>query len=438
MIVQGDFEDNSLEPVAGTGAPNQITAAAGAAPATGGYSPADVRALLTGISKPPAPETEVGAVHLASSDRVLPGVIARAANSGTPFSLVVARPGPAASPGHPAGTPSAGQVADLAAALSVSVGPSQELLQAGTHHLAVVIPGNTGTGRRQALQLMQRAAGAGAPLFTWAAARYPRDATTADRLVEVGRRRVDGFEVGAGHPAAAAAGSGSRRRAGAVWAGVAAAALVAALAFGLHGSGGPARPGSGANTPATGGQAGTTSSSGHSGGTVGGSATLSSGEGSTFPGHSGSVGSSSGSGGTTGTGTSAGSGDTGSGGAQQANPPSGSGSGTGSGTQGSGGSSSSGTNTNTGGGNTGSGSGTGGDPGVVGGLTSGLGNTVGGVLGTTTGSTGSGITSTSGTSGAGTTGTGSTTGTTGTGTGTNPCSGLLNTLTCTVNGVLGG
>ncbi|HAM01993.1 MAG TPA: hypothetical protein DCQ30_07160 [Acidimicrobiaceae bacterium] len=423
MIIQGDSEDNGFEPVAATGSLSQITGGA-----------------------------EVGAVHLASSDRVLPGVIARAANSGTPFSLVVARPGPAASPGHPTGTPSAGQVADLAAALSVSLGPSQELLEAGPHHLAVVVPGNPATGRRQAVLLMQRAAGAGAPLFTWAAARYPRDATTADRLVDVGRRRVDGVEVAGDRSIGAASGSGSHRRAGAIWAGVAAAAaLVAALALGLHGSGGPARPGSGASG---GGQPGT-SSSGHPGGSVGGSADLSSGVGSTFPGSGsgsgqpGSHGSSSGSGGATGT-----SGGTPGGSQGTSGGTTGSGGGSGGSTTGGGGNSTgSGGTTPTGnGGNSGSGSG------LVGGLTSDLGNTVSGVANTVSGagntvsgvgntisgsgSTGSGLLGPgSGSTGSGTTGTSGTTstGTTGTtGSGTNQCSGLLNTLTCTVNGVVGG
>lgn len=417
MIIQGDFEGNGLEPVIGTGTQSQ---AAGADP-------------------------EIGAVHLASTDRVLPGVIARAANSGTPFSLVVARPGPAASPGHPAGMSSAGPVADLAAALSVSLGPSQELLQAGPHHLAVVVPGNTAQGRRQAVQLMQRAAGAGAPLFTWAAARFPRDATNADRLVEVARRRVDGIDLAQDRPAAALAASGFRWRTGAIWAGVAAAALVGALVFGFHGSGGPR---SGGNSATAGGQSGAGTSGNAGTGSAGGSAALASGAGSTFPGPgntsagpSGSQGHPSGSGGTgTSAGTSTGTQPTGSGGGQQSTTQSGSGSGAGgSTTTGSGGSSGSGSATGTATTDSGSGSGSGG------GLTTVLGNTVGTVLGTASGltgtatsttgtaTTGSGTTGTTGTTTTGTTGTGSTS----TGSSTNQCSGLLNTLTCTVNGLPG-
>lgn len=377
-------------------------------------------------------DADVGAVHIASTEQVLPGVIASAANSGTPFSLVVARPGPAASPGHPAGVPSAGSVADLTAALSVSVEPTQELLWAGPHHLAVVIPGNTGTGRRQAVQLMQRAAGAGAPLFTWAAARFPRDATNADRLLEVGCRRVDGAE--AGHDMGArAVGTGSWLRAGVIWAGVAAAALVGALALGLHRSGHPAASGSGGITSGTASQSGSGTTNGGSGqangGAVGGSAGLASGTGSTFPGTAdtasgqpGSPGGSPGSGSTSGTGTSAGTASgtagTGSGGGQLS-----SGAGSSAGSTSSQGSSGSSATTGTGG--TGSG-------------------TTGSGTNTGTGTSGSGGTGTSGTGsgsgGSGGTGTGGT-GTTGTGTGggsTNQCTGLLNSLTCTLNGLLGG
>jgi len=200
-------------------------------------SPEVVRAILSGISRPPTPAVvaDDGAVHRASLEEALPELVARAQEVRVPFTIVLARPGPAAT-GEAPPTASPSEVEDLAAALSVSVTSDQELMQAGPQHLAVVIAGRSGRVQREALQLMRRAAGEGAPLFTWAAARYPKDATTWRGILQVGSQRLDGT-VG---PVADAVGAlprlGGRRAGLAVWGAVAASVLFAAAAFAFHGS----------------------------------------------------------------------------------------------------------------------------------------------------------------------------------------------------------
>jgi hypothetical protein len=168
-----------------------------------------------------------GALTLASADVVLPHIVESARAAGRQLTVVVARPGPAATPGvRPVPSPP-GAVADLAAALAVSLDPEQDLLSDGPGHLVVTTPG--GSGRRDITTLMQRAAEAGAPMFTWAAARLTRDAQSAAALLDLARARVDGTEPVVERE--------RRSMAAAVWAGAAAALLVAAFAFIAHGHG---------------------------------------------------------------------------------------------------------------------------------------------------------------------------------------------------------
>lgn len=168
-----------------------------------------------------------GALSLASVDVVLPHILESARAAGRPLSVVVARPGPAAVPGVRLAPPSPGAVADLAAALAVSLGPEQDLLADGPHHLVVTTLG--GAPRRATATLMQRAAEAGAPMFTWAGARFPQDAQSAAELLDMARARVDGAEP--------VAEDERRGKVAAVWVGVAAALAVAAFAFLFHGHG---------------------------------------------------------------------------------------------------------------------------------------------------------------------------------------------------------
>ena len=282
----------------------------GPVPPPGTGTPDAIRAILAGISNtaPAAPTLTVlrpddeapaqptagapqpgdeplledpGALSLASVDVVLPHILESAHAAGRSLSVVVARPGPAATPGVRVAPASAGTVADLAAALAVSLGPEQDLLSHGPGHLVVTMLG--GSPRREATALMQRAAEAGAPMFTWAAARYPNEAQSATGLLDLARARVDGTEPVAER----------RSRAAAVWAGVAAAALVAAFAFIVNGHGSHHPTGqTGGQNGAAGGSAGGSPSLSGSGGSsgaanTGGSASGSSGHGSSGYGSSG-------------------------------------------------------------------------------------------------------------------------------------------------------
>jgi hypothetical protein len=420
-------------------------------------SPAQIRSILSGISRPGAAPGTVwgssgsaqlveGAVKLAAVEDALPEIVARAEHTRVPFTVLLARPGPSAAAGSPVPVPRAAEVDDLAAALSVSLSPMQDLYDAGRGHLAVIVPGRSGASQREAMRLTRRAAAEGAPLFTWAAARFPRDASTAAGLLEVASNRLDGRLVSRTDAAAARTPErGTGRYGAAIWAGVGAAVLMGAVAFALHGSGSGPQSAAGMLSD---GQPGTSASGGQASGSTGsGGSGSNSGSGSSSAGH-----------------TSGGAGSTGGN----------SGSGT----------SSSGLNAATGGASSGTGSGptsTQGTPqsgtgqnllstattlpgsvlGTVGGLTGGgTGSLTGGGTGSSgTGSSGTG-TSGTGTSGTGTTGTGTTgTGTTG-GTGStsgsggtttttapptttttvpsSQCTGLVNTLTCTANNLLGG
>jgi hypothetical protein len=171
-----------------------------------------------------------GVVDLQPVDRVLPGLLSRASATGTPLTLVLARPGAPTAVSVPPGS-----VADLASALAVSLAPDQHLLSAGPGHLAVVLAGGPGAGRRHAERLMQRAAVAGAPLLTWAMACHPRDGSSASALLSAAGARLQ-------QPVTAQ--PGTRRGGAALWAGVAAALLAGLFAYVLgtgHGSSPSAR-----------------------------------------------------------------------------------------------------------------------------------------------------------------------------------------------------
>ncbi len=215
------------------GAP--ATGVPSAPPAAGGFSPEEIRTILSGVWMPSdtasasaeasmSPVSPVeGALQLDSTDRVLPDLLAGAAVAGAPLSLVLARPG---GPAGAAATPIApGAVADLAAALSVSVASDEHLVQAGSGHLGVVVPGGPGKARRRAERLMQRAAVAGAPTLTWALASAPRDGLTSTSLVDKAMARLQMPDRGQSGSAILRSGRA------AVWAGVAAAVVAGALAF---------------------------------------------------------------------------------------------------------------------------------------------------------------------------------------------------------------
>jgi hypothetical protein len=152
---------------------------------------------------------------------VLPDLVARAAATHTPLTVVLARPG-----AQTAASVAPGVMADLASALSVSLAPDQHLLQAGPGHLAVVLRGGPGAGRRQAQRLMERAALAGAPMLTWAMASHPRDGATSSVLLATATARLQ-------HPVDERAGAGPAAWNGraALWAGVAAALLAGVFAY---------------------------------------------------------------------------------------------------------------------------------------------------------------------------------------------------------------
>jgi hypothetical protein len=394
-----------------------------------------------------------GTLHLRNADEILADVVVRAREASLPFTLMMARPGPVGL--STAIAPA--EVEDLAAALSAASGADDEVLRAGPAHLAIVIPGRGSATRRQAMQLARSAAAEGAPLFSWSAARFPHDATTAAGLVQRAKERLDGDAAAdAGDdvitPLRPAARTG-RSGAAAVWAGVAAALLVGGAAYAFHGSGGTGGSAGGqAGSPST---SGTTAASGSMGGDLSGADLQASGHTAVSGGsgsqHSGG-GSVSGTAGAAGT-TSGPSASTGGAAGGQA----------GSGTSGSSG----GSNSGVGGklpvgiqsstpttlplstvttvlGNLPGGTSAGGVLGsvgsTVGGVVGTVTGTVGGVLGTVTGTgstgTSSGSTGTSGTTTT-TTAPGST-GTGGTSSGTGNCTGLLQSLTCTVGGLLGG
>lgn len=281
-----------------------------AAPA-GHTSPDQIRALLAG-AKPEGPTASSpvdGSLHLYAMDSVMADIVSQAAAARGAFTLVMARPGPGVTPGEPVPTSTPAEVEDLAAALAVSVNDNQPLLRAGAQHLAVVLPGGARAGRREAMDVMRAAASQGAPLFTWASAHYPSDATTAGGLVEVASSRLDGTPA---ERVAEEDGSGRKRSIAAVWAGVAAALLVGLGALAFHGG---SRPNNQAGAVGTTGssQLGTTAAS-----SAGSTSDLGSvPSGSSSSGSSGSAGngyttgSGSTSGGTGSTGTSGGTGDTG-------------------------------------------------------------------------------------------------------------------------------
>lgn len=179
--------------------------------------PETVRAILSGVRPPTwhgepvtAPALVVSAPGplpptpgLSGVEHVLPGLVGRAATTGVPFALVMARPTAEGSAGSPIGPAATSHLEDLASALAASLAPGEELLVADDH-LALVLPGGLVGSRRRAARVARRAAAQGAPGFAWAAARCPRDATSAAALVAAARRRLE---------AAAAPRSGRRLKA---------------------------------------------------------------------------------------------------------------------------------------------------------------------------------------------------------------------------------
>jgi hypothetical protein len=173
-----------------------------------------------------SPPEEAGHVALRPIEPALAEVVRRAAASGAPFSLVLARPGAGATPGVPVPMAPAAAVADLAAALSCALEPAHSLYGAGPSHLAVIVPGSR---QRDAVALAQRAADGGAPTFTWVAVRYPRDARTASGLLQLAAQRLDGIGDGV---VGDAAGAWWRSRAALTAIGAAAALVVALVLMG--------------------------------------------------------------------------------------------------------------------------------------------------------------------------------------------------------------
>jgi hypothetical protein len=325
--------------VTDSGSGGGLSTGPGGAPATGSpspppagvtFSPETVRAILSGIWMPAgqgaaevplSPVSPVeGVVELPSVERLLPDLLARATATRTPLTMVLARPGGAA-----ADAAAPGAVADLAASLSVSLSPDQHLLQAGPGHLAVVLPGGPGAGRRNTERLMQRAALAGAPMLTWAMASYPRDGASSAALIAAatGRLQLPADER-------RSAGVTARRGRDALWAGVAAAMLAGVFAY-TFGSGHGSSPAARAERAARSGQAGLAAAGGSAPG-AGGSAGASVGSvqtsgpsswlGSSAAGTSGSSADTSGTGSATGTGSQGSSGSpAGQGGSSQGSAP---------------------------------------------------------------------------------------------------------------------
>jgi hypothetical protein len=344
---------------------------------------------------------------LDSVDRVLPELIARSSAARSPLSLVLVRPG---RPGSDEPAP-AGGIADLAAALTVSLAPDQQLLSAGHGQLAVVVPGGPGTARRHATRLMQRAALAGAPMLTWAMASCPRDGSSSIALMQSAIGRL---QLPAGKPKAAAL-----LGRGALWVGAAAAGLVGVLAYTL-GSGHGAHPSASAVDTSNGSAGLSTTAGGGSGGAAGG------GQGTAAQPNAAPSWLGGSQAGTSGSSTG------GDGGSGAASTPAG----PGSSSTGAAPADQVGQQQSTGIGSTGTTI-----PGVTGTTIPGVtGTTIPGVTTTTVsggagGTTGSGTTG--GTTGSGTSGTTSGTNTAGTGSTGNQCTGLLQSLLCTVNGLLG-
>jgi hypothetical protein len=132
-------------------------------------------------------EVRAGNIEMQPIEKALPEAVQRAARDGTPLTLLLFRPGAMGPGGIPA--PSTSDVEDLAAALSASLEPGHDLLDAGQGHVGVVLEGRS---RRTAVRAASRAAACGAPTFTWVGARYPRDARTARGLTQVAARRLRG------------------------------------------------------------------------------------------------------------------------------------------------------------------------------------------------------------------------------------------------------
>ena len=377
------------------------------APVPGPVAPIVLATTNAGAPRPAG--VPVGETTLVPVENALADVIGRAEHSGTPFTLLLARPGGAARAGY-APVPSAADVADLGAAFTAALGPAESLHSAGLSHVAAILPGKA---KRDATALTQRTADLGAPTFTWVALRYPTDARTARGLLQLAAHRLDGTERVVADELTAAA-WWRRRGVLAAVGSVAAVLLVLGLTMGAsHG-----RRGAQGGDPATG---GASDAAGQAGAPRAGSSSA----GTASPSSSGSAGSSPGS--PTGAGSigaSATGASTGSGTGQRGVPAGGTAS-TGTGSTGSGGGpagtgSTGGGTTSTGTGSTGSGGGP-----------AGTGSTGGGTTGSGSGGTTGGRSTGSGTTGSGASGSSSS------------CSngsngGLLGVVGGLVNGLLGG
>ncbi len=230
-------------------------------PSTSGVSSAT--ATVTTAVPTGGLDVAFGTVEMAPVEDALPDVVRLAESDGRPFRLFLARPGPAVVPGAAVPAVSPDDVADLAAALSAALGPEQALFSAGPAHLAVVIPGGR---ERRASALARSAAAGGAPTFTWAACRYPRDARTARSLFQLAAHRLDGAERFLAEDATDDVAVGADRRAARVLAALAfAVTLVAAVLVAGGGKSGTTNPRSLREIP------GTVSAQGGSGSTGAGS-----------------------------------------------------------------------------------------------------------------------------------------------------------------------
>ena len=115
-----------------------------------------------------------GHVALDPIEPALAETVRRAQASGTPFSLVLARPGVGATPGVPVPAASPAEVADLAAAFSCALEPAHALVSRLDR--PTWLSSSRATAGATPSPWRSATADGGAPTFTWVAVRYPKDA----------------------------------------------------------------------------------------------------------------------------------------------------------------------------------------------------------------------------------------------------------------------
>jgi hypothetical protein len=133
-----------------------------------------------------------GAPSLTPLVAVLPDLVQRAERARQRFTLVLARPGDGVAPGDPVPPVHPAELAGLAAAVHASLEPGQQLYSSGDRHVAAILDGKS---HRRTTALMESAAGAGAPTFTWVACHYPEDARSAAGLVNLAEHHLDGVPL---------------------------------------------------------------------------------------------------------------------------------------------------------------------------------------------------------------------------------------------------